>query len=171
MRRMVIGLVLTLSVATSLVAGGCGRASSTVARYGSLETSIALPASGTVRVSGKTVRGGATLSLQLPDATASVNETVTARVGYSNPSTSTAVILAPGGSFYNVRVTSSDGRVVFDSWPWPAAAGLPPVFKQLAPGASMSGSVSFSLKNPGTYGVVAYLNGPATPPVSLTVSE
>lgn len=178
MRRAVLALTLTLAVATPLGVSACGGARTSVTpvlprqeQPGSLEASVALPARTTLNIGGKQLRGGATLTLRLPAASASVGETVTASVTYSNPSTSTAVIEAPGGSFYNVRVTSADGRVVFDSWPYPVGAKLPAKIEQLPQGETMSGTVNFSLKNPGTYGVVAYLNGPTTPPVTLTVSQ
>ena len=179
MRRAVGITVLALAAVVLQVIVGCAspRTPTTSANPGTetatetapLVTSVKLPPQG-VSENLKPIPGGATLSLRLATVTASVNETVTAKVTYSNPTSSTVVVLAPGGAFYNVRVTSADGTVVFDSWPYPQGARLPLLVKKLLPGKSMSGRVSFALRSPGTYAVVAYLNGPATPPVTLTVS-
>jgi hypothetical protein len=108
------------------------------------------------------------LSLHVHPVVASAGETITATVKYTNVSTQTALVVAPGGAYYNVRVTSN-GKAVFDSFPFPPDASLPPSTKGLAPGATMSGVVSFSLRRLGTYEAVAYLNGLTTPPVRVVI--
>ena len=108
------------------------------------------------------------LSLHVHPVVAAAGETITASVKYTNVSTQTVLVLAPGGAYYNVRVTQK-GKVVFDSFPFPPGASLPPDLKGLAPGATMSGDVRFRLSRLGTYEAVAYLNGLTTPPVRVVI--
>ncbi len=130
---------------------------------------MALPAK-TATVDGKRVGGASpTLTLQVQPLEYAVDETVTATVRISNDATSAAVVTAPGGSYYNVKVTTPEGDTAFDSWELPEGASLPLATRVLQPGASMADVVRFSLEEPGEYRVQAYLNGPFTPAVTITV--
>lgn len=127
---------------------------------GSADASITAPA------------GTPVLSLHIEPVVASVNETISAKVIYTNVSSWAVEVVAAGGAFYNVRVMSSEGEVVFDSFPYPPNARLPRAMMKLAPGATSSGVVRFRLKEPGRYAAVAYTtNGLTTPKVTIVVSR
>ncbi|MFA5844875.1 MAG: hypothetical protein WC971_08625 [Coriobacteriia bacterium] len=138
---------------------------------GSREASVALPPH-TIKTGGRIVKGSSpVLSIRLDRATASVSETITANVKYSNVTTTTAVILYGGVHYFYVRATSSTGGVVFDSWPYPPGASLVANSRRLAPGETISGSIGFRVDEPGTYAVVAYLGDRETPSVNLVVTR
>ena len=153
--------IVRLVVASLLVIGliwmsGCRSAVRSRPTLGSSDSSITASA------------GSPVLALHVHPVVASAGETITASVKYTNVSTQTVLVLAPGGAYYNVRVTLM-GKVVFDSFPFPPGASLPPSMEGLAPGATMSGTVHFRLRRLGTYQAVAYLNGLTTPPVRVVV--
>jgi hypothetical protein len=122
------------------------------------------------RVTTATPDGVLVLSLRVDPTTASVGETLTATVAYTNTSTRTIEVVGPAGLFYNVSVASADGRVVFDSVRVPKTGPMPRVGFNLAAGATTSGVVPLALQEPGRYSAAAYtLSGLKTPGVTVTI--
>jgi hypothetical protein len=104
------------------------------------------------------------------------DETVTATVTYRNISTDTTLTqTVAAGAVYTIRVTASDGSIVYDSFERAGGAiPRPPDILILAPGDAKSGDVDFTLPAIGSYSVIAFMEtGPGlrTPPVIVDVRE
>lgn len=169
MRRVMVTLGLTLAILVVLgSAFGCKKQASTetLDPHRSTDATVAIPAK-SASDSGPNPK--ALLLLHIDPLDLHAGEEIRANVEYFNESTTTpAAISSRGGSFYNVRITSASGDVVYDS----AKAGAKPSDdgqKELFPKASMAGTVRFSLKEPGIYKAVAYLNDVETPPLKIAV--
>lgn len=174
-----VGLLAVVVLAVT-TAGACHRSTPAAlhtesAYHGSADASVTLNGMGEMTLAnGQILRSKAVMSLHIDPVAASVNETISATVSYTNRTKKIAVVEAAGGAFYNVRVTNPAGSVVFDSFPYAKNLPLPLAVKTLAPGATMSQVVKFRLREPGRYSAVAYTTvgtEQETPPVTIAVSK
>lgn len=175
-RQWLIGVILGVSVlAASASMYGCmSTPARTAPRRSSSDASVTLPPSLSISRDNPS-NGQAVLSVHVNPLSASVNETIAATVTYSNPGTDTAFV-GENGPLYNLKVTSSEGHIVFDTAS--GQASLYPVFwggvwDVVAPGEKLHQVIPFKLTAPDRYSVVAYSyenGGPwTTPPVVVTV--
>lgn len=168
-RRLTPFFGALVTCAVLLLGSGCAGGSQPPGSLGARETSVTLPPH-TVRTGGRVVKGSRpVLSIRLDREKHSVDETITARVSYSNPTSSAAVILYGGDHLFNVRVRTPSGNAVFDPTNTPNASYVSAA-KVLVPGERVSRAVGFRLRERGDYTIVAYQDI-ETPPVRFMVGR
>lgn len=164
--RVLVTLVLLLSAS---VAVACSSAPSSPTPE---DTEAPQPQSASSKATTETL----SFELSVTPMETTPDETVTATVTYRNISTDTTLTqTVAAGAVYSIRVTASDGSVVYDSFELAGGAiPRPPDSLILAPGDAKSGDIYFTLPAVGSYSVIAFMEtGPGlrTPPVIVEVTE